>query len=93
MNEKLPRLSTDWPEAEPFRIARLNRVVGFLTIIHPECLPRLAELHDHKGALTATWRLPPRPVDEAAILLAWQSPIGDPGSVVSHRIEPMEDCF
>jgi hypothetical protein len=49
------RLSAYRAEDEPSRISRLAELA---TKLSPSLLPDIAELHDHKGHLTVTWRGP-----------------------------------
>ena len=73
-------LTTSNPE-ETGRYARLHNVIGYLTkcesVMGRKIIERIAELHDHKGELTVSWRADFDRVDAVTIDQAWASPIGD----------------
>lgn len=78
-------------ETEPFRLNRLERVLGFVCALG-ECigqgdvLSKISKVHDHKGVLTVFWKSPPSPMEKELFSRAWSSKIGDLSTSVEHEI-------
>ena len=65
-------------EAEPDRIDRLNRVVGYVSALaehygNLDLLDKLVSLHDHKGMLAVEWRKAPKDGEKELFAKAWVS--------------------
>jgi hypothetical protein len=76
-------------ESEPHRIHRLQRVVGYVCALGEDqrnygVLSKVKELHDHKGDLLVTWKVPPSEEEKGYFLKAWESTIGDGGGPIEH---------
>ena len=83
-------LSANNSETEAWRIARLERVIGYICAASEQSrndtlLARIAKLHDHKGVLTVTWRGAPSDAEKGIISKAWQSRVGDGADNVTHE--------
>jgi len=79
-------------EEEPFRIVRLNRVIGYVCALaethgNRKVLGKVKRLHDHKGTLTVTWSHRPSEEEKGYFLTAWESVIGDGADNVEHSVE------
>lgn len=81
---------------EPWRIDRLNQVVGWLLCniarnkgynqMH-QISDSLHSLHDHKGFMTVTWKHEVTADEKYYITEAWHGPVGDgPGLPIEHKI-------
>lgn len=81
--ETLPLL-THHNETETSRVDRLLCVVGYLCAhgLHT----RIRQLHDHKGDLTVTWWSEPTTWEEAIVVAAWASDVGDGYGNVTHEV-------
>ncbi len=78
-------------DEEPFRIDRLNRVIGYVYALaesqgNRKILGKVERLHDHKGTLTVTWRNRPNEEEKRYFLRAWESVIGDGADNVEHSV-------
>ena len=77
-------------ETEPYRLARIERVIGYVCALSEHygndgLLSKIAKLHDHKGTLTVTWRSAPSAGEREIISKAWCSGIGDGADNVEHE--------
>ena len=87
-----PKISATNSNTEPDRIERLNRVYGYAvgqadSAGDAAFLPRLSQLHDHKGTLIVVWFEEPSEAQKAYWVKAWNSKVGDESSQVEHRVE------
>jgi len=83
-------LSAENEESESYRIARLERVVGYLCALadhygNDRLMQKIQKLHDHKGILNVLWKVKPTPGELEIILRAWGSSIGDRCDNVEHE--------
>lgn len=86
-----PAISATNGDTEPDRIERLNRVYGYAIGLadsdgNPDCITKLARVHDHKGTLVVTWNTAPSAPEKAYFARAWQSLVGDRSTNVTHDI-------
>jgi hypothetical protein len=97
--EKLT-ISANNQEEEPYRLDRLNKVIGYICALaehygNRDLLNKIWRLHDHKGHLTVYWEYQPTPGEKEILLKAWESDIGDSpcdGSNVEHILgKPPKD--
>lgn len=86
-----PSITATNGDTETDRVERLNRVYGYAIALadaqgNPDCIAKLARLHDHKGNLVVHWRTAPTPDEQDFFVKAWQSLIGDRTDNVSHEV-------
>jgi hypothetical protein len=86
-----PKISATNSNTEPDRIERLNRVYGFAAgLAHlagdEGFLPKLVQLHDHKGKLIVVWFEPPSDAQKNFFVTAWKSKVGDESDEVEHEV-------
>lgn len=86
-----PKISATNSGTEPDRIERLNRVYGYALALADEAgdrdfLPKIAQLHDHKGRLIVVWYAEPAPQQKQFFAKAWNSKVGDETTAVDHQI-------
>lgn len=74
-------------DEDPWRIVRLERVIGFITAINCQTLASIEKLHDHKGELSVHWRHHVGSYEMDCVNLAWLSPVGDGGDNVRHLVD------
>jgi hypothetical protein len=84
-------VSAYYSEAEPHRLIRIERVIGYLCALaehygNDKLLSKIANLHDHKGTLTVTWRSAPSEGEKEFVSKAWCSRIGDGADNVEHEL-------
>ncbi|GAC1409773.1 MAG: hypothetical protein NVSMB6_09870 [Burkholderiaceae bacterium] len=87
-----PLITATNSDTEFDRVERLNRVYGYAIALadshgNPECITKLARLHDHKGNLVVHWRTAPTSSECEFFVKAWQSLVGDRTDSVSHELE------
>ncbi len=78
-------------DEEPYRIDRLNRVIGYVYALaesggNRSILGKVQRLHDDKGDLKVTWRVRPNEEEKKYFLRAWESVIGDGSDNVEHLV-------
>ena len=87
-----PQITATNSDTEPDRVERLNRVYGYAIALadasgDPECITKLARIHDHKGTLVVHWRAEPSMQQQDFFVAAWQSLVGDRSQNVTHEID------
>ena len=75
-------LSAYRQDEEPWRLERLNRILGYVCALGRErglagVLDKIGEFHDHKGVLVTRWQTEPTEAEKRLISEAWGSIIGD----------------
>lgn len=79
-------------DTEPFRIVRLERVIGYVCALadasgNNEVFSKVASLNDYKGTLTVKWKKSPVKAEKEFFIQAWKSVIGDISDDVVHEAE------
>lgn len=69
--------------SEPWRLRRLDRVVGFLAAMRVD--PSIVALEDHRGELLVTPRRVLTSREQAVVYAAWESVVGDGSDNVTFR--------
>lgn len=85
------KISATHSETEPDRLERLYRVYGYAIALadadsNPDCITKLAKIHDHKGTLMVIWHAAPTEMERIYFLKAWRSKVGDESSHVEHAL-------
>ncbi|HWL70405.1 MAG TPA: hypothetical protein VNS22_18780 [Geminicoccus sp.] len=68
---KWPEVSAYREDSEPHRLVRLHRLSGLLALALPAAMPKIKDLHDHKGELTVTWVRLPTDQEQSVIDHIW----------------------
>jgi hypothetical protein len=76
---------------EPDRLERLTRVYGYAVAMadmagNGDFIHKVAQIHDHKGALIVFWQDPPTEDEKSFFVRAWNSQIGDGSTNVEHEV-------
>lgn len=78
-------ITYDGTDADGSRIARLNRILGYIAAVSENTLKHIVRLHDHKGELSVWWESVPTVESMAAVENAWASCVGDNSWGVHHH--------
>lgn len=83
------RVSADKSEIDPWRLDRLQRVIGYVCALadfdaNDQTLDKLESLYDHKGELWVYWKTEPTEEEKKFVDWAWSSAIGDISKSVGH---------
>lgn len=83
-------ISANRSDEEPFRLERLQRVVGYVCAKTEDSnsgiFSKIIEIRDHKGLLTVRWKDKPTKQEENVFKEAWLSHIGDLCDTVEHIV-------
>jgi hypothetical protein len=76
-------------EADDWRVTRMAMVAGYAQALADAkgigpILDDVAAMHDHKGVLEVTWRIPPAEKHRECFRQAWGGTVGDGFSPVEH---------
>jgi len=87
---KLPVLSAANANAEPWRIQRLNQIVGRLNTFSYnrykyDLLAKLAKLHDENDALQITWNSDPTAAEKTVTAYLWSEVLHTDQAMISHQ--------
>lgn len=86
---QIPKLSASNSDAEPWRIQRLNQIVGKLNSFSYnrykyDLLAKLKQLHDENDALQITWSSKPSAAERAVTAHLWTEVSESESALVSH---------
>lgn len=87
---KIPKLSAANANSEPWRIQRLNEIVGRLNTFSYnrykyDLLAKLAKLHDENDALQITWNSDPTAAEKTVTAHLWSEVLSTDQALISHQ--------
>lgn len=74
----------------PWRLQRLNVLIGMLASPTDDLISRISRLEDYKGVLHVFWKKEPRPGDRYRVDCTWEDRFGEVLSAHFGEPKPLE---